>query len=30
MGIDFQIVWTIIEKDLDELSNEIITLIEEN
>lgn len=30
VGIDFQIVWTIIEKDLDELSNDIIRLIEEN
>lgn len=29
MGIDFSIVWTIIEKDLDKLSNEISTLIKE-
>lgn len=29
MGIDFQIVWTIVEKDLDLLEKEISTIVEE-
>ena len=28
MGIDFQIVWTIIDKDLDKLGKDIATIIE--
>ena len=29
MGIDFQIVWTIIEKDLDQLAKDIATILQQ-